>query len=479
MQESRTQNFNENAREALDDSNLQQALEKMKSGFVVRRSEARARLPEFDDIRDQAREIKDHTLAHLDFYLERFERKVTEQGGHVHWCATPEEARQAILKVCRDLDAKTATKGKSMIGEEIGLNDFFEENGIEPIETDLGEYIIQLRGEAPSHIIAPAIHVLKHQVAEAFYQKHDHYDPDRPLEEPRALLDEAREVLRQKFINADVGITGANFLIAETGTSVIVTNEGNGDLTQTIPKAHVVIASLEKVVPTLEDATTIRRVLARSATGQEYSVYTTFSTGPRRPEDPDGPGQFHVILLDNGRSRMVGSEYQEMLRCIRCGACLNHCPVYGSIGGHAYGWVYPGPMGSVLTPALIGVDEAGHLPNASSFCGRCEEVCPMHIPLPKMMRHLREQEFEGKTGPTVMRTGIKLWAFYAKRPWLYHALAKLKFRVLGTLGRRKGRFRRVPGGAGWTAHRDFPAPQTGGTFQAQWSARRGRRSPNA
>ena len=240
----------------------------------------------------------------------------------------------------------------------------------------------------------------------------------------------------------------------------------------------MVIASLEKVVPTLEDATTISRVLARSATGQEYSVYTTFSTGPRRPGDPDGPEQYHVILLDNGRSKMVGSEYQEMLRCIRCGACLNHCPVYGSIGGHAYGWGYPGPMGSVLTPALIGMDEAGHLPNASSFCGRCEEECPMRIPLPKMMRHLRESEFEGNVGPGVMRAGIKIWAFYAKRPWLYHALVKMQFRVLGALGRRKGRFRRVPGGAGWTVHRDFPAPQAGGTFQAQWSACGGRRAPS-
>ena len=263
---------------------MQVALTKMKTGFVDRRSEARAKLPEFDQIRDQARDIKNHTLAHLDYYLERFERKVTEQGGHVHWCTTAEDARQTILDICRRLDVKTVTKGKTMIAEEIGLNDFFEENGIEPIETDLGEYIIQLRKEPPSHIIAPAVHVLKHEVAEAFVEKHVERDPDRSLEEPRELLDEAREELRQKFLDADVGVTGANFLIAETGTSVIVTNEGNGDLTQAIPKAHIVLASLEKVVPTLEDASTIQRVLARSATGQEASVcrHSRRSAPPRR-----------------------------------------------------------------------------------------------------------------------------------------------------------------------------------------------------
>ena len=479
MQEATTRHFIDNARKALNDENLQVALTKMKTGFVDRRSEARARLPEFDEIRDRALEIKDHTLEHLDYYLERFERRVTEQGGHVHWCSTPEDARQTILDICCRLDAKTVTKGKTMIAEEIGLNDFFEENGVEPIETDLGEYIIQLRREPPSHIIAPAVHVLKHEVAEAFVEKHTDRDPNRSLEEPRALLDEAREELRQKFIDADIGVTGANFLIAETGTSVIVTNEGNGDLTQTIPKAHIVLASLEKVVPTLDDASTILRVLARSATGQEASVYTTFSTGPRRADDPDGPGEYHVVLLDNGRSKMIGTEFQEMLRCIRCGACLNHCPVYNSVGGHAYGWVYPGPMGSVLTPSLIGVEEAGHLPNASSFCGRCEEVCPMRIPLPKMMRHLREQQFDDGYGPATMRSGIKMWAFCAKRPALYHFLAGLKFRVLGMLGHGKGRFRRLPGASGWTKHRDFPAPQSGGTFRSQWSARGGDRRPGA
>ncbi len=474
MPQTTTRRFIDNAREALDDGNLQQALDKMKTGFVDRRREAAERLPEFDSLRDQARDIKNHTLEHLDYYLERFERKAVEQGGHVHWCQTPEDACRTILEICRSVDAKTVTKGKSMIGEEIGLNEFFEAHDIEPIETDLGEYIIQLRNEPPSHIIAPAIHVLKHQVADSFYEEHTDFDPDRPLEEPRALLDEAREVLRQKFIDADVGITGANFLAAETGTSVIVTNEGNGDLTQTIPKIHIVIASLEKVVPTLEDASAITRVLARSATGQEYSVYTTFSTGPRRPGDVDGPEQYHVILLDNGRSEMMGTEFQEVLRCIRCGACLNHCPVYGSIGGHAYGWVYPGPMGSVLTPSLIGVEEAGHLPNASSFCGRCEAVCPMRIPLPKMMRHLREREFERNLGSAGSRRGIRIWAFLAQRPALYRMMSRAATGMLRVFGGGKGRLRSLPFARGWTKHRDFPVPE-GGTFQQRWSAAGGTR----
>ena len=286
------------------------------------------------------------------------------------------------------------TKGKTMIGEEIDLNDYLEANGITPVETDLGEYIIQLRDEPPSHLIAPAIHLIKEQVAETFRAAHTDLDPKRPLSEAPALLAEARAMLRSRFLAADVGITGANFLVAETGTSIIVTNEGNGDLTQTLPKIHIVLAWLEKVVPTLEDAATILRVLARSATGQEMSVYTTVSTGPRRPDDLDGPEQYHVVLLDNGRSRMLGSEFHDMLRCIRCGACLNHCPVYHAVGGHAYGWVYSGPIGAVLTPSLLGIEEAGHLPNASTFCGRCESVCPMRIPLPKMMRHWREREFE-------------------------------------------------------------------------------------
>ncbi len=471
---SSTREFKDNARTALADAGLQTALDKMETGFVVNRANAAAKLPEFEALRDQGRDIKNHTLENLDFYLEAFEAKVLEAGGHVHWAATAEAARDIILQICRSVDAKTVTKGKSMIAEEIGLNDFLEANDIAPVETDLGEYIIQLRKEPPSHIIAPAIHVSKSEVADAFHEAHDQLDPNRNLDEPQALLDEARAMLRQKYLDADVGITGANFLIAETGSSVIVTNEGNGDLTQTLPKVHIAVASLEKIVPTLEDATALLRLLARSATGQEFSSYTTFSTGPRRDDDPDGPEQYHVVLLDNGRADLLGTEVREVMRCIRCGACMNHCPVYGSIGGHAYGWVYPGPIGSVLTPTLLGVEEARHLPNASTFCGRCEAVCPMRIPLPKLMRHYREKSFEEKHSPVTERAGLGLWAYFARRPWLYRLSSGIGIKLLGMLGRRRGQFRSLPLASGWTQHRDLPAPQ-GQTFQQQWSARGGRR----
>jgi L-lactate dehydrogenase complex protein LldF len=468
--ESTSNAFKSNAHDALGNAHLQSALDKMRAGFPQRRLDAISKLPEFEDLREQGREIKNHVLENLDWYLERFESNVKAAGGHVHWARTPEEARQLILGLCRKLGAKTVTKGKSMIAEEIALNDFLEAQDIVPIETDLGEYIIQLRHEPPSHIIAPAIHLTKGQVEETFREVHTSLPVDRNLEEPRALVAEARTMLRDKFLKADVGITGANFLIAETGTSVIVTNEGNGDLTQLLPKAHIVLASLEKIVPTLEDAAALLRLLARSATGQDMSVYTTFSTGPRRAEDSDGPGEYHVVLLDNGRSGMLGTEFQEMLRCIRCGACMNHCPVYGAIGGHAYGWVYPGPMGAVLTPSLIGIESSKHLPNASTFCGKCESVCPMKIPLPKMMRHYREREWQRKLSPPAARFGLKLWAFLALRPPLYHFFYAIAAQVLGLLGRRQGSFYNLPLAGAWTATRDMPAPQ-GRSFQELWHER--------
>ena len=444
----------------------------MRRNFIKERANAAANLDEFEILRDNARDIKNHTLANLDLYLQAFEEKVLENGGHVHWASDAVEARGIVLDICRKVGARTVTKGKTMISEEIGLNEFLEANDIEPIETDLGEYIIQLRGEHPSHIIAPAVHVNMEQVREDFKRKHKHLEADRPMNEPELLLREARGVLRQKFQEADVGITGANFLVAETGTSVIVTNEGNGDLTQTLPRIHIVLASLEKVVPNLEDMSQILRVLARSATGQEMSVYTTLSTGPRRPNDPDGPDEYHVVLLDNGRSDMLGTEYQEMLRCIRCGACMNHCPVYHSVGGHAYGWVYPGPMGAVLTPSIIGVEKGRQLPNASTFCGRCEEVCPMRIPLPKMMRHWRENEFEKHLIPKHQRRNLKVWAYVARRPALYRIATRIAARFLRILGGRNRRIASLPLAGGWTAHRDLPAPE-GATFMAQW--KRGRR----
>ena len=465
--------FKANAHRALGDATLQDALGfMMREGFAVRRTKAVARLPEFEALREEGRAIKDHVLANLDTYLEVFERNVVAHGGQVHWCRDAAEARAAVLGVCRRLEARIVTKGKSMVGEEIAINEALEAAGMTPVETDLGEYIIQIRHEPPSHIVAPAVHLAKEQVAESFRATHRDLDPARPLGEPRQMLDEARAVLREKFLAADVGITGANFLVAETGSSIIVTNEGNGDLTQTLPKAHIVLASIEKIVPTLEDAATLMRLLARSATGQEFSTYTTISTGPRRGDDADGPGEYHVVLVDNGRSAMLGTEFQDMLRCIRCAACLNHCPVYGAVGGHAYGWVYPGPMGAVLTPTLLGVSEAGHLPNASTFCGRCESVCPMKIPLPAMMRHWREREFAQRLSPKTQRWGLRAWAFVAQRPALYRAVSALAARTLGAMAKGRGRFRALPLAGGWTDKRDLPAPE-GRSFMSLWAERRG------
>ncbi|MBL8572982.1 MAG: iron-sulfur cluster-binding protein [Hyphomicrobiaceae bacterium] len=461
--------FRQNATKALNDGQLQKALGNVQKGFIGKRALAVAALPEFEQLRDSGRAIKTHTLKHLDLYLEAYEAKVTASGGQVHWAETAQDAREIILGICKAAGARTVTKGKSMISEEVGVNAYLEEHGITPVETDLGEYIIQLRGETPSHIIAPAVHLNKEQVEQDFRRVHTHLAPERNLSEAQTLLTEARAVLRERFLAADVGITGANFLVAETGTSIIVTNEGNGDLTQILPRVHIVIASIEKITPTLEDVSQILRLLARSATGQDMSVYTTFSTGPRRADDPDGPDQYHVVLLDNGRTAMLGTEFEEMLRCIRCGACMNHCPVYHAVGGHAYGSVYPGPMGAVLTPSLWGVDKGGQLPNASTFCGRCESVCPMKIPLPKMMRHWREREFERHLNPPAQRWGLGAWAFLARRPKLYHALTGLVARLIGRIGAvRGGSLGWLPLAGGWTRHRDLPAPE-GRTFLEMWA----------
>jgi L-lactate dehydrogenase complex protein LldF len=462
--------FKDNAKSALADRELQNALGDLQTGFVARRAEVRSRLPEFEALRDVGRDIRDHALANLDLYLEIYEERARAAGAVVHWAPTAADACRIVLGICRDAGARIVTKGKSMISEEIELNARLEAAGLEVVETDLGEYLLQIRHESPSHIIAPAIHLTMGQIEADFRRRHAHLAADRKLTEPARLVDEARQVLREKFLAADVGITGANFLVAETGSSIIVTNEGNGDLTQSLAKVHVVIASIDKVLPTLEDATSILRLLARSATGQEFTAYTTISTGPRRPADPDGPEAYHVVLLDNGRSELLGTPFREVLRCIRCGACMNHCPVYSAVGGQAYGWVYPGPIGAVLTPLLLGVRQAGHLPNASTFCGRCESVCPVKIPLPKLMRHHREAEFEEGGQSWSYRLGLQAWAYFARRPGLYHLGARFFIALLSALGRRRGAFRRLPLAGGWTRHRDFAAPQ-GRTFQQLWAER--------
>ena len=458
MQKPTSTNFPSNVDHALANETLQKVMSGMDGGLLAFREAAVKNLPEFDALCDESKVIKDHTLEHLDYYLEVFEQKVEASGGHVHWAHTAEDAQKAVLDICRKVNAKKIIKGKSMITEE----------------TDLGEYIIQLRHETPSHILAPAIHVNVQQIAQNFKREHTALDPDRSLDKPETLVSEAREVLRDHFLSADVGITGANFLVAETGTAVIVTNEGNGDLCMTQPRVHIVVCSIEKVVPTLNDTATLLRLLARSAIGQPLSVYTTFVTGPKRRDDADGVDEYHVVLLDNGRSDIIGSERQDMLRCIRCAACMNYCPVYRSIGGHAYGWVYPGPMGAVLTPSFIGIEDAHHLPNASTFCRRCEEVCPMRIPLTRMMRHWREQEFERHLSPTLSRWALKIWATLAKRPHHYRRVSNFAVSLLRRLAGGRGRVARLLFASGWTSVRDLPAPE-GKTFQELWSEEREKR----
>ncbi len=463
----RPEHFVANAERALADPALARALAALPGGLVAGRAAAKAALPEFEALRTAARDIRDHTLANLDLYLEAFEASARRAGTKVHWARTAAEARETILAISREAEARLVVKGKSMVSEEIGLNAHLAAAGIEAVETDLGEYVVQIRGEAPSHIIAPAIHVTEEEIEADFRRRHGELDPARALGEPAALVAEARAVLRQKFLDADVGITGANFLIAETGSAVVVTNEGNGDLTALIPRVHIVLASIEKVVPTLDDAATLLRVLARSATGQDITAYTTLLTGPRRDGDRDGPREAHVVLLDNGRSALLGSEFREALRCIRCGACMNHCPVYNAIGGHAYGWVYPGPIGAVLTPALLGIRVGAHLPNASTFCGACEDVCPVKIPLTRLMRRWREVEASGGAQPAGLRLSLATWAFVARRPRLYHALARIAAYVLRLAAGPEGRLRSFPLAQSWTRHRDLAAPE-GRTFQQLW-----------
>lgn len=463
--------FVRNSHQALLDGPLQAALAKARGGFVDKRRAALDDLPEYEALRYAARDLKDHTLENLDHYLVLFEQQVQATGGQVHWARDAREAGDIAVALCRDEGARRIAKGKSMVGEEIALNEALEAAGLEVVETDLGEYILQLAKEPPSHIIAPAIHKSRDQIAALFREHHRQFGFQQPLDTVPAIVNEARQVLRDQFLQADIGITGANFLIAETGSAVVVTNEGNGDLSATLPRRHIVIAGIDKVVPTLEDANVLLRLLARSATGQAFTAYTSVFTGPKRQQDRDGPERFHVVLVDNGRSAMLEGPYREMLRCIRCGACLNHCPVYQAVGGHAYGWVYPGPMGAVLTPLMPGGGPADHLPHASTLCGRCEAVCPMPIPLPRMLREHRREQYERGRATRRSRWIVTIWAWLAGRPRMYHALMPLGTRLLAALGGRRRALRRLPFAGAWTASRDLPAPQ-GATFIAQMRKRR-------
>jgi L-lactate dehydrogenase complex protein LldF len=456
--------FRQRAHDSLTDAKIQRAMRNF--NLAGARARAVAEVEDFEALRVASAAIRDLALANLDVWLERFEREATRRGTQVHWAETHADINRIVLEIAARAGVKKVIKSKSMVSEESHLNVALEGAGIEVVETDLGEYIIQMSGETPSHIIAPAIHKTREDVADLF---HEHHGTPRKTEISELTM-EARQFLRSHFLSADMGISGSNFLIAETGSTFIVTNEGNGRMTTTLPRVHVAITGVEKVVPTLEDVSCLMRVLARSATGQSISNYISVNTGPRQEGDTDGPGENHVIIVDAGRTRLLGTDMQEALRCIRCGACMNHCPVYQNIGGHAYGWVYPGPIGSVLTPNYIGLENAADLPNAATLCNQCGVVCPVRIPLPDLMRKLREKQVERGLRPWPERAGLRVWAWAARHPAVYGLLARLAARTGHWLGGASGAIRRLPGN-GWTEGRDLPAPE-GRTFRDLYAARR-------
>ena len=463
--------FTQAAKAALADTRLQSALTHLKEGFQVKRADALAGLFDVEGLRESARAIRAHALSHLDELLVQYESRVKANGGHVHWARDGREACDIITAILKERGARAVTKGKSMVSEEIELNAHLEHNGFTPIETDLGEYIIQLRKEKPSHIVAPAFHLHRTQVEQNFRDAHRELDANRVLDNRPALVAEARAIMRKHFEAADAGITGANFLVAETGTAFIVTNEGNGDLTRLLPKTHIVVTSIEKVVPSLKDVSILLRLLTRSATGQDITSYVSLMSGPKRKGDADGPEAFHVVLVDNGRSTLLNSPAREVLQCIRCGACMNHCPVYGVVGGHAYGAVYPGPLGAALDPGLDGIAKTYDLPNASSFCGRCDSVCPVKIPLTKIMRYWRNEAFTHGLPSGWFNFGLSWWGAFARRPRLYRLAAGVATRMLRLAAGRSGRLRSFPMLGGWFAARDLPKPARK-SFQSQWRSKR-------
>jgi L-lactate dehydrogenase complex protein LldF len=455
--------FPERAAAALKDAFLQEALTTATTKFIGLRKEAFATLPHGEQLRDRARAIKEATLQKLDGYLEQLADNVERLGGRVHWATTGEEAREIILKLCRDRAVNMVVKSKSMATEEIELNEALEHAGVTPIETDLGEYIIQLAHEKPSHIIAPAIHKTKGQVADLFSRELK----GRFKADPEVLTAVARKELRQKFLQADMGITGANFAVADTGTIVLVTNEGNGRMVTSLPKIHVAVMGIEKVIPSMTDLMVFLAILARSATGQKLSTYTTLVRGPRHPGELEGPEEFHLILMDSGRSAQIAGELREALYCLRCGACLNVCPVYRQIGGHAYGYTYPGPIGILLTAMLKGDRAVKDLAHASSLCGACHEVCPVRIDIPRMLIELRQRLDRERIAPPAERAVFKAFSRVLTSPALFRLSAALG-RMLQRPLVSDGKIQRLPlFFAKWTRTRDLPRVASR-TFSERW-----------
>jgi L-lactate dehydrogenase complex protein LldF len=456
--------FRQRAAEALDDAFLRQALTIATTKFIDLRREAFDAFPEGEALRDRARAIKEATLQRLDHYLDQLIDNIERRGGHVHYADTAADARRIILDIARRTGARLAVKSKSMATEEIELNEALLEAGVTPVETDLGEYIIQLAHEKPSHIIAPAIHKTKGQVAELFAKELKR----EVAADPEELTRIARGELRDKFLAADLGITGANFAVADTGTVVLVTNEGNGRMVTSLPRVHVAVMGVEKVIPSMSDLVVFLAILAKSATGQKLSSYTTLVQGPRRPGELEGAEEFHLVLLDNGRVKQIGGTLREALACLRCGACLNVCPVYRQIGGHAYGYTYPGPIGILLTAMLHGGEAVSDLAHASSLCGACLDACPVRIDIPRMLIELRNENVEHRVAPRGERLIFLLFARLLTRPRL--------FRLSASLGRlaqrpftRRGAISALPGLFGeWTRTRDLPAVALR-TFTERWA----------
>ena len=446
--------FKARADAALADHNLKIAIDRTTRTARQNREAAVADWPGFSSARDLGRRIKDHVIENLDHYLLEFERNAQASGAKVHYAATAEEACQIVVGICREAGAQTITRSKSMLGEEIGLPHALDDAGLTRVETDLAEHIVQLSDDRPSHIIWPALHHRREDIA-ALFRKH-HHTPQNS-DDVIGMVASARRHLRGGFLGADVGISGANFLVADSGAVCTVTNEGNAELTTTIPRVHIVTAGIEKLVPSLSHAFVLLRLLVRSATGADITQYTTFHCGPKRAGDRDGPEAFHIVLVDNGRTRMLAQGLGEMLRCLRCGACMNHCVVYNEIGGHAYGGVYPGPMGAVLTPVLDGVEKSRELVHACTLNGRCQEVCPVDIPLPTMLRGWREKSWAQGLEPQTQRQMIGLWAFAANRPALYRLGTRLAIKAI-RLFAKGGWIGKLPLASGWTRYRDFPKP---------------------
>jgi L-lactate dehydrogenase complex protein LldF len=412
-------------------------------------------------MRRQAAAIKRHALNNLPDLLEQAEANMQDNGIRVLWAVDGDEANQLVLEIARRHDVQSVVKSKSMVTEETGLNHALEAANIDVLETDLGEYIVQLGGETPSHIVVPIVHKTKESIRDLLIEKANM----PPTDDTEVMAQFARETLRQRFLAADMGVSGGNFILAETGSICLVSNEGNARLTTSLPRVHVALVGIEKIIPTVEDYATLTQVLPRSATGQIMTVYTHMINGPRQPDETDGPEHVYVILVDNGRSDIYNTDYAEALACIRCGACLNGCPVYQSTGGHAYGWVYPGPIGAVVTLLLTGLENASPLPYASSLCGMCKEVCPVDIDIPRMLLDLRHDLVEMGEGGTVWDVGMKAWAWGTKSPGIFNLGGKAAALARHVMPNS------LPGPLkGWTNYRTSPkfAPKS---FRQMWQER--------